>query len=70
MGKEQLYQYAVIKHPTDEERKQGQRSKIVVEPSSFCLARNQTEVMMKATREIPQEDMKDADRLEVAIRPF
>lgn len=70
MSKEELYQFAVIKHPTEDERKKGARSKIVLSPSEFILARSEQEVMLTAVKRIPEDEMEDADRLEVAIRPF
>ena len=38
---EKLYRYAVIQHPTSEERKAGARSVVVVPPSDYFLARYQ-----------------------------
>lgn len=70
MEKERLYQFAVIKHPTSEERKQGKRSEIIVRPSGFLLAHTEQEVVMRATKSIPDEHMDHANRLEVAVRPF
>jgi hypothetical protein len=67
---ERLFRYAVLKNPTKEEREKGARTVVVVPPSDWCLARTEQEVVMKATREIPEEEMKDADRLEVAVSPF
>jgi hypothetical protein len=67
---ERLYQYAVIKHPTKEKRDEGARSEIIIKPSEFMLARTEDEVMIAATRRIPEDQLEDADRLEVAIRPF
>ncbi len=67
---EYLYQYAVLLHPTQSDQKKGVRAEVIVPPSDFMLARNDQEVVMKATREIPSEIMEHADRLEVAVRPF
>ena len=67
---ERLFQYAVILHPTAEEKKKGVRSKLVISPTALFLARNEDEVAMIAARSIPAEFVDAADRLEVAIRPF
>ncbi len=65
-----LYQFAVLKHPTEEDRKKGDPSKVIVPPGEWELAKSEDEVIMKATRAIPGKHMKDADRLEVAVHPF
>jgi len=70
MESERLYRFAVIKHPTKEEREKGVRSEVVLPPSDYLLAKNEAEVMMIATRQIPEAWMKNADRLEVAVSPF
>ena len=67
--RERLFSYAVIQHPTKKERDEGKRSKLIISPE-YVLAHNDHEVIMRATRGIPAELMEDADRLEVAVRPF
>lgn len=67
---ERLFRYAVLLQPTSEERKAGKKADIVVPPTKFFLAANENEVVMLASREVPQEYMDKADRLEVAVRPF
>jgi hypothetical protein len=67
---ETLYQYAVILHPTKDGREKGERSAILVKPSEWILARSEQEVLMIATREIPESQMANADRIQIAIRPF
>lgn len=67
--RERLFSYAVIQHPTKKESEEGKRSKLVISPE-YVLARNDHEVIMQATRGIPAEMMENADRLEVAVRPF
>ena len=67
---ERLFQYAVILQPTTEERKAGKKAEIIVPPTPFFLASSESEVAMKASREVPDGHMANADRLEVAVRPF
>ena len=67
---ESLWQYCVLKHPTPEQRKNGGRTEIVLPVSDWVLAENEREVVMIATRRIPEEHMEDAGRLEVGVRPF
>ena len=64
-----LFQYAVILHPTEEERKAGGVSIIVI-PVTAVLARDQQGAILEAARDIPEEYMDRKDRLEVAVRPF
>jgi len=67
---ERLFQYAVLLNPTPEERKAGKKTVVVLPPSEFFLAVSESEVAMKAAKEIPASMMDRADRLEVAVRPF
>lgn len=67
---ERLYRYAVIKRPTEQERKEGKRAEVIVPPSEYALYRSEQEVVMAATKAIPDKQMKHADRLEVAVSPF
>ncbi len=69
MSQERLYQFAVLKHPTQAEQDRGVGSAIVVEPT-HVLASSEQNALMRATLAIPPEEMKNADRLEVAVRPF
>ncbi len=69
MSQERLYQFAVIKHPTQADRDKGVSSVLVVEPT-YILASNEQSAVMRATLAISTAEMKNADRLEVAVRPF
>jgi hypothetical protein len=66
----QLYQYAVLLHPTRDAKESGALSKVILPPSKWMLAESEAEVVMKAGREIPEDYISEADRLEVAVRPF
>ena len=67
---EQLYQFAVVKRPTEKEAEEGKRMEILIPPGEFISARSDQEVVMIATKKIPNSQMSDADRIEVLVRPF
>lgn len=64
-----IFEYAVILHPTENERERGETSEIIVEPGT-CLANDLSQATMMAGRAIPEEFMTKLDRVEVAVRPF
>ncbi|HYD00755.1 MAG TPA: hypothetical protein VEB22_05960 [Phycisphaerales bacterium] len=64
-----LFQYAVIYHPTGDEKKAGKKSEIVV-PVTECVAADEKTAGIIAGRAIPEKHLADLDRLEVAVRPF
>ncbi|OAI39590.1 hypothetical protein AYO40_01110 [Planctomycetaceae bacterium SCGC AG-212-D15] len=64
-----LFKYAVILQPTVEEREKGAQDELVVEPSHF-VAKDQRTAEIMAARKIPEELMKNLDRVVVAVGPF
>lgn len=65
-----LYHYAVILDPTEDEKKAGKRSELVVAPK-VILARDQKEVVVRAAREIDGSLIESkGDRLRIAVSPF
>lgn len=65
-----LFEYAVILQPL-----QNKDGKIVEEGQILVgvktvLAKDDTQVQLIASREIPEESMSDLDRLQVVVRPF
>ncbi len=64
-----LFQYAVILHPTEDEKKAGKSSTLILGVQTV-LAQDQNAVVIQAARAIPQEQMDKLERLEVAVRPF
>ena len=66
----QLFQVAIIHHPTKKQREDGEKSKIVLEPVTV-LANDAMAAGMTAMRDHP-EATKDIDleRSEVLVRPF
>ena len=69
MPKPRLFQYAVIKHPTEEDAKAGKPSVILVPPSDWILC-SEEEAQIRASRAIPDDELVNAPRIEVAVRPF
>ena len=68
---ENLYQYAVLKRPTEEERKVGAKTEIILPPSKWILAKSEEEVVLRAAQQIPTVRVDEcADQLEVVVRPF
>lgn len=64
-----IFEFAVILHPTDEERKAGKSSELVV-PITAVLAADEKQAGMLAGRAIPEEHLDKLSRMEVAVRPF
>lgn len=65
-----LFQFAVLKRPTDKEAEQGKRTEIVLPPSEWFVATSSEEANLIACSKIPPDQLQFADRLEVAVRPF
>lgn len=64
-----LFEFAVLEHPTSEEKKAGVSSKILVDVQRV-LAPDEKAAAMLAGRQIPENALSRIDRLEIAIRPF
>ena len=69
MEKKQLFQYAVIWHPTEKEAKEGEESKFLVELQTV-LAKDQTELAMKAAMDIPKDYKNKLSQVQIVVRPF
>jgi len=68
-GKLQLFEYAVIFHPTEKEEKKGKKSEVVIDVKRK-LAVTQHVATMQIIKEIPKEYDDKLEQLEIAIRPF
>lgn len=64
-----LWQFAILWHPTDKERENDAKDKLVVGVTTV-LAKDQQMAAILAAREIPQEWLGQIDQLEIAVRPF
>jgi hypothetical protein len=70
MKKSQLFQYAIIWHPTEKQSKEdGLKSKVLVEPK-MILAETQQSALMAASMEIPADKKDQLDQIEILMRLF
>lgn len=68
--KQQLFQYAVLWHPTKEQaEKESKKSVLVIAPDTI-LAPNNNAATMAIVRRIPEEYADQLEQIEIAIRPF
>lgn len=64
-----IYEYAAVFNPNDSEKKEGEKSTIVISPKQV-LCENERAALMLAARDIPDSFLDKMDRVEVAVRPF
>lgn len=68
-----LFQYSVILHKyTQTKTNNGEMydgAEIIVDLTTV-LAKNEKEVVFKATREVPEDKAGDPDNVEILVRPF
>lgn len=64
-----FFQYAIALHPTEDDRKKGLGSIVLVEVTTV-LAKDAAQATMIAARAIPEHALDKLDRVEVAVRPF
>ena len=67
--KQQLFQYAVLWHPTKEQAEDGKKSTILKDLTTI-LAANKDTAFILASREIPTDKLDELDQVEVILRPF
>ena len=65
-----LFQFAIIWHPTEEQKKENAaKSKVIVDPATI-LAESAQSANMAAAMQIPQEYKDQLDQIVIALRPF
>jgi len=71
MSKPRLFQYTILWHPTDEEKKnlKNNKSLILVRPTEI-LATDEKAAAIAAAVNIPGEYKQQLDQIEIALRPF
>lgn len=69
MARLKLFQTAVLFHPTDEESKKGEKSKIIVELKT-SLATDEKTAAMQANFSIPEEYRDKLEQVEVLVVNF
>lgn len=67
MANLKLYQYAILLHPTKDDKKG--KSKLIVEPTTV-LAANDDVAQMMAVKSIPEDYADQLEQIDIAIRPF
>lgn len=70
MSNSKLFQYAILWHPTEKQKKEdGAKSQVLVELNTI-LASDQSGAALAAAMEIPTEKKGELDQIEVVLRPF
>ena len=69
MKKASLFQYAILWQPTDEEVKNGQKAKLIVDVKTI-VATDDSTAFMVASRDVPEEYLECLDQVNIAVRPF
>lgn len=70
MNTPKLFQYAVLWHPTEKQKKDdGLVSKIIVSPQTI-LAADMNKANMAAVMAIPSEHKDQLEQIEVVVCPF
>ena len=70
MNNPKLFEYALIWHPTKEEKEKGLKSKTLTCCPQQAFAESIEKVNMIAAMAIPEEYKDQIDQIEIAVRPF
>lgn len=70
MAKSQLFQYAVLWHPTDKQAKDEDKKSILIVEPKFILAENDKTLGMRAAMELPAEYKDQLGQIEICVRTF
>ena len=65
----QLFNYAVIWNPTEKQAKEGEKSKLVVAPTTL-LAKDVNTASILVAKQIPDEYNEQLEQLQIVISPF
>ena len=70
MTTSKLFQYAIIWHPSEKQKKEENlKSKLLVELTTI-LSSDQNTALITASIKIPNENQEELDQIEIVIRPF
>lgn len=64
-----LFQYAIIWTPSEAQKKESLKAKIIVDLKTV-LAANLDQANILASRDIPEEFLTQLDQVEISCRPF
>lgn len=65
-----LFEYAVIMQPKLNKDGEVVSEGRVIVPVTTVLVKDQAQAELKAARDIPDEEIKNLDRIMVVVRPF
>lgn len=69
MSDQQVFEYVVLLHPTEKEKKDGVKTKMIVDVKRLVAADAGTATLL-AARAIPTEFEESIERVQVVVRPF
>jgi predicted RNase H-like nuclease (RuvC/YqgF family) len=70
MKKLQLFQYAILWHPTEKQATDdGAKSKVITQITSI-LSNDDKSAAMAAAMQIPSEYKDNLEQIEIVVRPF
>lgn len=64
-----LFEFAAILHPAEGDEGKGQKSELIVPPTTV-LAVDDKSAFMQAARSIPSKYVDMLERIEIAVKPF
>ena len=64
-----VFQYAAFWQPNDQQKKEGQKPKLIIEVKTV-LSADQNGAFMLASREIPEDYLNQLDQVQIVVRPF
>jgi hypothetical protein len=69
MSKTKLFQYVIFFEPTEKEEEEGKKT-LLVKDVTNVLATEEKNVVMIASRAIPEEYLNKLDQINIIVRPF
>lgn len=66
--KEVLFDYAIVWHPTTQQRENGEQSKIIKKDS--VLAKDESTARLKIARIIPEEYVSNLENIDILVKNF
>jgi hypothetical protein len=70
MSTPKLFQYAIIWHPTEKQRKDAGEKSYILVPLTTILSTDSNSAAITAAMSIPQEHKDQIDQIEVCVKPF
>ena len=70
MNSPQLFQYAILWHPNDKQKKEENLKSTILKELTTILAADEKSAFLSAGMEIPLEYKDELYQVQIAIRPF